>query len=212
MARFGPDTATCEVFTKREGVLAAVGHDLKLRPERFEIEADATSVRARFDPSSLRVAAAIRAGREDPSAVSERDRRDIERSCAREVLEAHHFPEITFASTGIEGTILYSPSKKQDQAWEVAAFLGEPEQAKLFMYERGSGPILKSLLDDKILKENRFYKAALDSQPGWGSFPDWHPNWPKMGDRWGPEIQRLVKGEINAERFCKTMADILRKG
>ena len=35
MARFGPDTATCEVFTFREGVLAAVGHDLKLRPERF---------------------------------------------------------------------------------------------------------------------------------------------------------------------------------
>ena len=102
MARFGPDTATCEVFTKREGVLAAVGHDLKLRPERFEIEADATSVRARFDPSSLRVAAAMRAGREDPSAVSERDRRDIERSCAREVLEAHRFPEITFASSEVQ--------------------------------------------------------------------------------------------------------------
>jgi multiple sugar transport system substrate-binding protein len=117
-----------------------------------------------------------------------------------------------FASTGIEGSILYAPSKKQDQAWEVAAFLGEPEQAKLFMYERGSGPILKSLLEDKIFKENRFYKAALDSQSGWGSFPEYHPNWPKMGDRWGPEIQRLVKGEVNAERFCKTMADILRKG
>ena len=102
MARFGPDTATCEVFTKREGVLAAVGHDLKLRPERFEIEADATSVRARFDPSSLRVAAAMRAGREDPSAVSERDRRDIERSCAREVLEATRFPEITFASSEVQ--------------------------------------------------------------------------------------------------------------
>src|SRR5438128_8284463 len=102
MARFGPDTATCEVFTKREGVLAAVGHDLKLRPERFEIEADATSVRARFDPSSLRVAAAMRAGREDPAAVSERDRRHIERSCAREVLEATRFPEITFASSEVQ--------------------------------------------------------------------------------------------------------------
>jgi ABC-type glycerol-3-phosphate transport system substrate-binding protein len=80
------------------------------------------------------------------------------------------------------------------------------------MYERGSGPVLKSLTTDSIFKENRFYKAALDSQPGWGNFPDWHPNWPKMSDRWGPEIQRLVKGEINPERFCKIMADVLRTG
>jgi polyisoprenoid-binding protein YceI len=111
MARFGPDTATCEVFTTREGVLAAVGHDLKLRPETFEIEADATSVRARFDPSSLRVSAAMRGGREDPSALSDRDRKDIERSCAREVLEAQRFPEITFTSSEVQpgsvrGTLL----------------------------------------------------------------------------------------------------------
>jgi multiple sugar transport system substrate-binding protein len=117
-----------------------------------------------------------------------------------------------FASTGVEGTIVYATSKYQDEAWKVAAFLGEPEQAKLFMYERGSGPVLKSLTTDSIFKENRFYKAALDSQPGWGNFPDWHPNWPKMSDRWGPEIQRLVKGEINPERFCKIMADVLRTG
>ncbi len=98
MARFGAGAATCEVFTSREGVLAAAGHDLKLRPERFEIEADAHSVRARFDTASLRVVAAMRGGREDPSALSERDRRDIERSCAREVLEAQRFPEIAFTS------------------------------------------------------------------------------------------------------------------
>jgi polyisoprenoid-binding protein YceI len=106
MARFGPDTATCEVFTKREGVLSAAGHDLKLRTEKFEIEADASSVRARFDPASLRVAAAMRGGREEPAALSERDRRDIERSCAREVLESHRFPEITFTSSEVRpGTV-----------------------------------------------------------------------------------------------------------
>jgi len=98
MIRFGPDTATCEVFTFREGVLAAVGHDLKLRPERFEIEADGRSVSARFDAASLRVVAAMRGGREDPEALSERDRREIERSCAGEVLEARRYPEIHFSS------------------------------------------------------------------------------------------------------------------
>jgi YceI-like domain len=111
MARFGPDTATCEVFTFREGVLAAVGHDLKLRAERFEIEADGHSVHARFDAASLRVVAAMRGGREDPESLSERDRREIERSCAGEVLEAHRFPEITFTSNemrhdAVQGTLV----------------------------------------------------------------------------------------------------------
>jgi hypothetical protein len=101
MARFGPRTATCEVFTFREGVLAAVGHDLKLRPEDFEIAADAGSVRARFGAASLRVVAAMRAGREDPAALSDRDRREIERACAREVLEAQRYPEVLFTSSEV---------------------------------------------------------------------------------------------------------------
>src|SRR6266852_265621 len=101
MTRFGADTATCEVFTFREGFLAAAGHDLKLRPGRFEIEADGHSVRARFDAASLRVVAAMRGGREDPGALSGRDRQEIERTCAREVLEADRFPEIAFTSNEI---------------------------------------------------------------------------------------------------------------
>jgi len=101
MARFGPDTAMCEVFTFREGVLAAVGHDLKLRPERFEIEAGGSSVQARFDAGSLRVVAAMRGGREDPGSLSDRDRREIERSCADQVLEARRFPEISFSSNEV---------------------------------------------------------------------------------------------------------------
>ena len=101
MPRFGPPTATCEVFTFREGVLAAVGHDLKLRVERFEIDADRTRVSARFDATSLRVVAAMRGGKEDPGALSDRDRQEIERSVAREVLEAHRFPEVSFVSTEV---------------------------------------------------------------------------------------------------------------
>jgi hypothetical protein len=89
------------VFTFREGVLAAVGHDLKLRVERFEIDADRTRVSARFDATSLRVVAAMRGGKEDPGALSDRDRQEIERSVAREVLEAHRFPEVSFVSTEV---------------------------------------------------------------------------------------------------------------
>ena len=110
MIRFGPDTATCEVFTFREGVLAAVGHDLKLRAEKFEIEAGSRSVSARFDANSLRVVAAMRGGREDPQSLSARDRQEIESSCAEQVLEARRFPLITFTSNemksgSVKGTL-----------------------------------------------------------------------------------------------------------
>jgi YceI-like protein len=109
MTRFGADTATCEVFTFRAGLLAAAGHDLKLRPERFEIEADGHSVRARFDAASLRVVAAMRGGREDAASLSARDRQEIERTCAREVLEAQRFPEIIFTSNEIPAGAVRSP-------------------------------------------------------------------------------------------------------
>jgi hypothetical protein len=101
MPFFGPATASCEVFTFREGVLAAVGHDLKLRVQRFEIEVERSRVSARFDAASLRVVAAMRSGKEDAGALSDRDRQEIERNVAREVLEAHRFPEVSFASTQV---------------------------------------------------------------------------------------------------------------
>jgi len=101
VTRLGPATATCEVFTQREGVLAGVGHDLKLRVERFEIDADRRKVLARFDAASVRVVAAMRGGNEDPRALSDRDRAEIERNIVRDVLEAHRYPEITFVSTEV---------------------------------------------------------------------------------------------------------------
>jgi polyisoprenoid-binding protein YceI len=104
MPRYDENSGTCEVFTLREGVLSAVGHDLKLRATRFAIEVDAQSVRALFDLSSLRVVAAMRGGREDPAALSARDRREIEQACAGEVLEAHKFPEATFVSSEVRAT------------------------------------------------------------------------------------------------------------
>ncbi|HYZ90133.1 MAG TPA: YceI family protein [Myxococcales bacterium] len=71
--------------------------------ERFEIDADRTKVTARFDPASLRVVAAMRAGKEDPRALSDRDRAEIERNATREVLEANRYPEISFVSSEVLG-------------------------------------------------------------------------------------------------------------
>lgn len=98
IARFDPTNAECLVFTRKEGVLAAAGHDLKLRVDRFEIEADPAAVRARFDATSLRVVCAVRDGHDDPGALTERDRREIEQTLQAKVLEARAHPWISFTA------------------------------------------------------------------------------------------------------------------
>jgi polyisoprenoid-binding protein YceI len=95
-------TAECTVLTFKDGLLAAVAHDLQLRVSRFTVEVadDGSAVSARFDAASLRVVAALRDGR--PSdALSARDRRSIEASIADEVLEVRRYPEIRFRSTSV---------------------------------------------------------------------------------------------------------------
>jgi hypothetical protein len=104
MTRIGQDTGSIEVFTFREGALSALGHDLVLRASRFDIEVLADSVVARVEAGSLRVVAAMRAGMPAEGTLSEKDKAEIERNCAREVLEAHRHPEATFVSTEVKQT------------------------------------------------------------------------------------------------------------
>jgi hypothetical protein len=94
-------TATCHVFTFKEGVLSAVAHDLRIRVERFTIEIDAAAgtIHARFFADSLRVECAMKAGREDFVALSDRNKREIEGNIVDEVLHARRYPEIVFRST-----------------------------------------------------------------------------------------------------------------
>ena len=88
-------TAECLVYTFREGLFAAVGHDLCLRVERFAVEVTgeptSPSILARFDAASLRAT----------GAVSPADARKIERDAADAVLAARRFPTIEFRSTRV---------------------------------------------------------------------------------------------------------------
>lgn len=112
-ASFDASTAECLVFTCKAGLLAGVAHDLKLRVERFEIAVDEGGIRARFDATSLRVACAQAGGRDDPRALSDRDRREIEATIVRDVLDVRAHPAIEFrskpvapsADPEIEGTL-----------------------------------------------------------------------------------------------------------
>ncbi len=103
MEVFGPGQSDCFVYVYREGALAAVGHDLKLRVTDFTIEIDGKSaVHAEFRADSLRVVGVLKGGAVDEREPSERDRREIEGNIAREVLEAGRYPVISFRSSSIE--------------------------------------------------------------------------------------------------------------
>jgi multiple sugar transport system substrate-binding protein len=116
-----------------------------------------------------------------------------------------------FVSISIEGTLIYKGTKNPEAAWEFASFMGDQQQARDFVVKRGAGPTLKSVATDPIFKENRFYKAAMDSQPDWGSYPAWHRNYLKFRDTFVPLFQQVLKEEISAQKMHEDLAKILRE-
>ncbi|MCB9570035.1 MAG: YceI family protein [Myxococcales bacterium] len=99
MARFDSTTASCEIHTFKEGLLAAMGHDLKIAVDRLEITVDDASraVQATFQAGSLRVVGAL-----SGSTLSDKDRAEIEANIRKKVLDPDRYPEIRFASTAVE--------------------------------------------------------------------------------------------------------------
>lgn len=88
--RVDASTAECLVYSYREGLLAAVGHDLCLTVSRFTIDVAGDAITGEFDAASLRV-----------SGVSADDARKIEKNAADDVLAASRFPTVTFRSTKV---------------------------------------------------------------------------------------------------------------
>jgi polyisoprenoid-binding protein YceI len=103
MIRLGPPLAECRVVTRRDGLLAGLGHDLELAVARFDVRVDEgkRSVDASFDAASLRVVHAFRDKIENASPLSDGDRRTIEDNIRRDVLETNRYPEVRFRSTRV---------------------------------------------------------------------------------------------------------------
>ncbi len=102
MATYDQNNAECFVFTFKEGLLSPVAHDLRIKVERFSIEVSEGSVVARFDTSSLRVDTPMKDGRENPSALGERDKAKIADQIREEVLHSARYPEARFQSSSVE--------------------------------------------------------------------------------------------------------------
>lgn len=102
MPVFDAGVARCDVYTFKEGLLSAVGHDVKLTVGKFTITAEDGRITGTFDPSSLTVVSAMKDGVENPRALSDKDRKTIEGYVKEDVLHARRYPRITFSTSQIE--------------------------------------------------------------------------------------------------------------
>ncbi len=108
MPTFDASSASCTVFTFKEGLLSAVAHDLEIAVTNFSIEVsdDGGSVHAHFDPSSLRVVSARVDGRPTPGTLSDKDKAKIAASIRDDVLHVKRHPgpiELTSKKVTVEG-------------------------------------------------------------------------------------------------------------
>ena|SRR5690554_195617 len=106
MPKFDASTGQCWVRVYREGVAAAVGHDLVLSVGEFWVEIDAPNpgIRARFQADSLRVLGTqseVDAPGAPGGGLSARDKSKIEQNLQKKVLETHRFAVISFESTAV---------------------------------------------------------------------------------------------------------------
>jgi polyisoprenoid-binding protein YceI len=100
MPTFDASSAQVRIFTDKEGLLSAVAHDLELDVRTFRIDLADDSLRATFDPASLRVLHALKDGH-PTTALGAKDKADIEASVQKEVLATRRFPTIELASTAL---------------------------------------------------------------------------------------------------------------
>ena len=110
MPTYDATTADCFVYAYKEGLLSAVGHDVKLRVGRFSVDAEPDRILATFDPGSLSVVCAMRQGQENPGALSDKDKKTVEGYLRDDILHPRRYPKIEFRSTEVEA---------EDDGWRV---------------------------------------------------------------------------------------------
>lgn len=83
-----------QVFTHKDGLLSRVAHDLQIQVTRWSVSVAGDAVEATVDPASLQVVGAVEAGRLAPGTLSARDRRTIDDTLRKEILEAQRHPTL----------------------------------------------------------------------------------------------------------------------
>ncbi len=106
MPTYDARTAECLIYTFKDGLLARLAHDLKLRVDGLSITIDAAapSVSATIDTRSVHVVGFRKDHRDDPRPLGSFERSQIESNLHHDVLDSPRFPEARFVSTAVSGS------------------------------------------------------------------------------------------------------------
>lgn len=101
MPTYDSTTADCALYTFKDGLLARLAHDLRLRVDELRITVDpvARTVQATVATGSVHVVCFRRHGRDVPDAIGAFERRQIEGNVQKDVLDSARYPEARFVST-----------------------------------------------------------------------------------------------------------------
>lgn len=119
MTTYNAQNANIQVFVRRQSgtLLSRMGHDIKLRVSRFQIDADFAhgQVSAHIDAASLEPVDAITwDDKQETGALNEGDRHEIKQKLNNDVLEVERYPTIEFEASSVEST---------DTGWHVVGSL-----------------------------------------------------------------------------------------
>lgn len=99
MPRYDASTAQVYVLTFKEGLLSALGHDLKLKVGRLTLDVTPERVVAELDATTLEVVCARKDGLDAPGALPAFAPAEIRKNIENDVLETRRWPTIHFTST-----------------------------------------------------------------------------------------------------------------
>ncbi len=102
MPKYDESSASCQIFTYKEGLLAAVAHDLRISVTSFSVDVkdDGSAVSASFDATSVKTDCAMKDGAPTTS-LSDKDKADIDANILKDVLITKKHPKINFGSTKV---------------------------------------------------------------------------------------------------------------
>lgn len=103
MPTYDASSAEVLLFSFKDGLLAKVAHDLKMRVDDFSIDVadDLGSVKATFQANRVSVLCAMKNGSDDYGTLSDGDKKKILGNIADDVLNSRRHPTITFESTSV---------------------------------------------------------------------------------------------------------------
>ena len=104
MARYDAGNSEVLVFSFKDGVLAKLAHDLKMKVGRFTITVDDATkkIEATFDATSVAVVCRCKDGRDEPGGLNMIETAAINSNIEKDVLESKKYGDIRFVSTSVE--------------------------------------------------------------------------------------------------------------